>query len=106
MDEARNARTELSFSTLRQVKPAGIVEFTATAIEQIVGRILRLPRARRKQHPDLGCVYVLSVSPSITDVLAELRDALVNNGFTSAESERIILPSRRESCRWVYSRRP
>jgi type III restriction enzyme len=65
---------------------------SATAIEQIVGRILRLPQARAKQHPDLNCAYVLSVSPSISDVLAELRDALVNNGFTSAEGERIILP--------------
>jgi type III restriction enzyme len=65
---------------------------SATAIEQIVGRILRLPQARAKQQPDLNCAYVFSVSPSIADVLAELRDALVSNGFTSAESERIILP--------------
>lgn len=28
---------------------------SVTAIEQIVGRILRLPQARAKQHPDLNC---------------------------------------------------
>jgi len=65
---------------------------SATAIEQIVGRILRLPSARRKQHSELDCAYVFSVSNSINEVLAELRDALKGNGFTRAEAERILLP--------------
>jgi type III restriction enzyme len=65
---------------------------SATAIEQIVGRILRLPNARAKTQPNLNCAYVFSVSPSIGDVLAELRDALVNNGFTRAEAGRILEP--------------
>ena len=65
---------------------------SATAIEQIVGRILRLPGAQTKQHPDLNCAYAFSVSPSIVDVLGELREALEHNGFTTAEAERIIIP--------------
>jgi len=65
---------------------------SATAIEQIVGRILRLPRAQAKQHPDLNCAYAFSISDSITAVLAELREALESNGFTAAEAERIIIP--------------
>ena len=65
---------------------------SATAIEQIVGRILRLPLAQTKRHPDLNCAYAFSVSDSITDVLAELREALEHNGFTAAEAERIIIP--------------
>jgi len=65
---------------------------STTAIEQIVGRILRLPNAQAKQHPDLNCAYAFSVSESITDVLAELREALEHNGFTAAEAERIIIP--------------
>lgn len=65
--------------------------WSATAIEQIVGRILRLPNAKAKQHPDLNCAYAFSVSDSITAVLAELREALEHNGFTKAEAERIIL---------------
>jgi type III restriction enzyme len=65
---------------------------SATAIEQIVGRILRLPGAQAKKHPDLNCAYAFSVSHSITEVLAELREALESNGFTSAEAERIIIP--------------
>lgn len=65
---------------------------SSTAIEQIVGRVLRLPGARQKQHPDLNCAYAFSVSDNIHEVLAELRDALESNGFTSAEAERILMP--------------
>lgn len=65
---------------------------SATAIEQIVGRILRLPLAQAKWHRELNCAYAFSVSESITDVLAELREALEHNGFTAAEAERIIIP--------------
>lgn len=65
---------------------------SATAIEQIVGRILRLPQAEAKKHPDLNCAYAFSVSDSLPEVLNELREALERNGFTTAEAERIILP--------------
>jgi len=65
---------------------------SATAIEQIVGRILRLPNAQAKQHPDLNCAYAFSVSDSLPEVLNELREALESNGFTAAEAERIIIP--------------
>jgi type III restriction enzyme len=65
---------------------------SATAIEQIVGRILRLPLAQTKRHRELNCAYAFSVSDSITDVLTELREALEHNGFTAAEAERIIIP--------------
>ncbi len=67
---------------------------SATAIEQIVGRILRLPNAQEKQHADLNCAYVLSVSRDnrLEEVLRELREALESNGFTASEAERIILP--------------
>ncbi len=65
---------------------------SATAIEQIVGRILRLPNARAKRHPDLNCAYAFSVSDSLPEVLNELREALESNGFTAAEADRIIIP--------------
>jgi type III restriction enzyme len=65
---------------------------SATAIEQIVGRILRLPNAQKKQHPDLNCAFAFSISDSMPEVLNELREALENNGFTTAEADRIIIP--------------
>lgn len=64
---------------------------SATAIEQIVGRILRLPRAQTKQHAELNCSYAFSVSDSMPEVLNELREALESNGFTKAEAERIVV---------------
>lgn len=63
-----------------------------TAIEQMVGRIMRLPGAKAKTSPELNCAYVFSVSPSIGQVLEELRAALVGNGFTPAEAGRILRP--------------
>ena len=66
---------------------------SATAIEQIVGRILRLPHAQAKQNPDLNCAFAFSVSHSMPEVLNELREALESNGFTTAEAERIIIPA-------------
>ena len=65
---------------------------SVTAIEQIVGRILRLPNAQQKQHPDLNCAFAFSVSDSMPEVLNELREALESNGFTAAEADRIIIP--------------
>lgn len=61
-------------------------------IEQIVGRILRLPSAKAKQHPDLNCAYAFSVTATIQEVLDELCKALQKNGFTKEEAERIIIP--------------
>lgn len=64
---------------------------SSTAIEQIVGRILRLPGAQTRQHPDLNCAYAFSVSDSLPEVLNELREALESNGFTAAEAARIVI---------------
>jgi type III restriction enzyme len=68
---------------------------SATAIEQIVGRILRLPHAEWKKREHLNCAYVLALSEGnhLETVLAELKDALVSNGFTPAEAEKIIIPA-------------
>lgn len=60
---------------------------SATAIEQITGRVLRLPGAKPKVHPELNSAYIFSISPSIGEVLEELREALVANGFSKFEAE-------------------
>jgi type III restriction enzyme len=70
---------------------------SATAMEQIVGRVLRLPNAEKKRHPDLNCAYAYSVSASMPEVLNELRGALESNGFTPAEAERVIIPESRST---------
>ena len=67
---------------------------SATAIEQIVGRILRLPGATPKRQEPLNCAYMFALAEGnhLEEVLAELRDALVSNGFTPGEAERVIMP--------------
>jgi len=67
---------------------------SATAIEQIVGRILRLPGATPKRQEPLNCAYMFALAEGnhLEEVLAELRDALVSNGFTPGEAERVITP--------------
>ena len=70
---------------------------SATAIEQIVGRIMRLPAAKLKRRAELNCAYAFSVSESLPAVLDELRDALVFNGFTAEEAARNIQPEQRDA---------
>jgi type III restriction enzyme len=67
---------------------------SATAIEQIVGRIMRLPGATPKRQPHLNCAYMFALTEGnhLEAVLTELRDALVSNGFTTKEAEQIIIP--------------
>lgn len=66
---------------------------SATAIEQIVGRVLRLPNVEFKQRTELNHAYVFSVSESLPAVLAEFAQALEANGFTKTEAEEIIIPA-------------
>jgi len=68
---------------------------SATAIEQIVGRILRLPKATPKQNAFLNCAFMLALAEGnhLEEVLVELRDALVSNGFTPPEAEALIMPT-------------
>ncbi|MGO9610382.1 MAG: DEAD/DEAH box helicase, partial [Verrucomicrobiia bacterium] len=65
---------------------------SATAIEQIVGRVLRLPNVEFKRHTELNCAYIFSCSDSLPAVLGEFQHALELNGFTPAEAEQIVLP--------------
>jgi len=65
---------------------------SATAIEQIVGRILRLPQAQPKQCAELNQGYVFSVSEDLPAVLHELTEALETHGFSRLEAQNAILP--------------
>ncbi|MFH1922519.1 MAG: DEAD/DEAH box helicase family protein [Planctomycetota bacterium] len=57
------------------------------AVEQVLGRVLRLPRAARKRHPELNCAYALAASPRFIQAAQSLKDALVENGFQRMEAE-------------------
>ncbi|MCD6024964.1 MAG: Type restriction enzyme res subunit [Fibrobacteria bacterium] len=76
---------------------------SAAAMEQITGRVLRLPGATAKQHSELNSAYVFSISASIGEVLAELREALIANGFSKAEAALNIRPGPDPLSLWLQA---
>lgn len=60
------------------------------AVEQILGRVLRLPRARRKRREELNYAYAFATSTSFGDAAKGLTDALVESGFERYEAETFV----------------
>jgi type III restriction enzyme len=63
---------------------------TNTALEQILGRVLRMPRAARKQREALNKAYAFAVSDRIVEVAKSLRDGLVHSGFERQDVKDLI----------------
>lgn len=59
---------------------------SSTAVEQILGRILRLPYAKRKSQKALERSYAFIASEETTEVIKNLRDSLVGSGFEELEA--------------------
>jgi type III restriction enzyme len=65
-----------------------------TAVEQIIGRVLRLPNARRKQAPELNRAYAFATSHNFAETARALEDALVaGNGFNPLEAKDLVVTS-------------
>jgi type III restriction enzyme len=64
-----------------------------TAVEQILGRIMRLPGAKRKKHEELNRAYAFVASRNFQEAAAALTDALVENGFERYEARAGVRPS-------------
>ncbi len=60
------------------------------AVEQLLGRVLRLPRASRKQNEDLNRAYAFATTTSFQNAANTLRDGLVNNGFERVEAQSLV----------------
>ncbi len=63
---------------------------SARSVEQLLGRVLRMPRATRKAHEDLNRAYAFATTTSFQTAAATLRDGLVNNGFERIEAASLI----------------
>ncbi len=63
---------------------------SATAVEQILGRVLRLPNATRKRREELNRAYAFATTTSFQTAAATLRDGLVNNGFEKIEAQTLV----------------
>ena len=67
---------------------------SSRAVEQILGRVLRLPLARKKEHGELNCAYALATSTRFVEAASSLKDALIENGFQRMEAELFVQPER------------
>ncbi len=71
---------------------------SATAIEQILGRILRMPKAERKTRPALNRAYAFVRSPHFFVAAELLRDQLVKSaGFNQKEAREFFVARQRQA---------
>ena len=62
-----------------------------TAVEQILGRVLRMPGAKPKNRPTLNEAYAFVASSSFNDTAQRLKDGLVDGaGFNRAEIDSLV----------------
>lgn len=66
---------------------------SGTAIEQLLGRVLRMPYARKRNQDELNKAYSHVVSPSFGQVAQELTDDLEAMGFNPVEAQQAIMPA-------------
>jgi type III restriction enzyme len=63
---------------------------SATAVEQVLGRVLRMPYVTRKQRGALNCAYAYVVSDQLAATVQNLRDGLVHSGFERLDTRDLI----------------
>ena len=113
VDEAHNSRTQLAFDTLAKCPAKFIITQkalaegwdcafayilvsmaelrSATAVEQLLGRILRQPQAKRRESEPLNRSYAYVVSKDFGETAARLRDSLVETaGFNREEAAEFV----------------
>lgn len=63
-----------------------------TTVEQLLGRVLRMPDARRQTEPDLNVAYAHVSEANFLAALAPLRGKLIEMGFTNEEADAALAP--------------
>ena len=66
---------------------------SSTAVEQILGRVMRLPKAQRKKQESLNSAYAFVASQNFYDAASALTDGLVQNGFEKQAAAELIRPT-------------
>lgn len=65
-------------------------QVSSTAVEQILGRVLRQPNAQAKKHAELNRAYAFATSLHFAQTANHLADALIQNGFEKQEVRGLI----------------
>lgn len=76
---------------------------SATAVEQVLGRVLRMPHVSRKQNEALNRSYAYVVSNELASTIQSLKDGLVQSGFERLESKDLIVAPTQESSLDLFS---
>jgi len=63
---------------------------SAKDVEQLLGRVLRLPHAMSKQNEELNRAYAMVSSQRFRETIENLREALVENGFERIEANQFL----------------
>jgi type III restriction enzyme len=69
---------------------------SATAVEQLLGRVLRMPYAKRRALPELNKAYAHVAEPVFSEAAKALVDKLVDMGFDDTEARENIENSQYE----------
>lgn len=67
-----------------------------TAVEQFLGRVLRMPYAKKREHTELNKAYTFVSSSCWTNSVGKLKDSLVSMGFNEQETTNILQPTPEE----------
>jgi type III restriction enzyme len=76
---------------------------SSIAAEQILGRILRMPGAKRKTQRELNESYAFVTSSDFQATVESLRDGLVKNGFERQETKDLIVAQEESSAGDLFS---
>jgi type III restriction enzyme len=76
----------------------------AGAVEQILGRILRLPYNKPRSAAELNRAYAFVTSRDFGEAAESLVDALVENGFNRQEASEFIKPAAVEQAELAFAR--
>jgi type III restriction enzyme len=63
---------------------------SSTAVEQILGRILRMPYVTKRQHDELNRAYAFATSSDFIQSANALTEALVDSGFERFEAKTMV----------------
>jgi type III restriction enzyme len=66
---------------------------SAVDVEQLLGRVMRMPYARRRRIPELNSAYAHVIAPSFLDAADSMLDCLINMGFDTEEAAENIVQS-------------
>ena len=64
---------------------------SSRAVEQILGRVLRMPKATRKKRDDLNNAYAFVASTKFDEAAKALKDGLIASGFEGQDADELVV---------------